>query len=281
MLDQTCTDHECIIVDDASNDDTTEVINSFDDDRLIFLRHEENRGASAARNTGITHSGGRFIAFLDDDDEWLPNKLEKQVVLLSGTEEKIGMVYCWMDYYDEKQNLVYKHHPTLKGYVFPQVLDDQRLGGCPTLLVKRQVFDKIGSFDESLPRGNDGDFIRRACRRYEVDLVPEVLVKVHVDHGKDRISDQNIEGIQNHINSIIIKLNKFQYELDKLPEQRSNILFDLAHSYAKFGKYSEALYYFMKALKSKQFSKEYFKIFLSNIKSIIILSLKHFVLLYD
>jgi glycosyltransferase involved in cell wall biosynthesis len=106
VLTQTYTNLECIVVDDASNDNTGEVVNSFDDDRLIFIRHDKKQGASAARNTGIKHSKGDFVAFLDDDDEWIATKLEKQVPLLKGLPERFGMVYCWMDYYDANNKLV-------------------------------------------------------------------------------------------------------------------------------------------------------------------------------
>ena len=79
VLNQSYSNLECIIVDDASSDETREVINSFQDDRIIYFRHEENKGASAARNTGIKKSQGEFIAFLDDDDLWFPEKLNKQL----------------------------------------------------------------------------------------------------------------------------------------------------------------------------------------------------------
>ena len=106
VLSQTFDNLECIVVDDESHDNTEKVINSFEDDRLKYFRHEKNKGASAARNTGIRQSKGGLIAFLDDDDEWIATKLEKQVPLLKGLPERFGMVYCWMDYYDANNKLV-------------------------------------------------------------------------------------------------------------------------------------------------------------------------------
>ena len=116
VLSQTFDNLECIVVDDESHDNTEKVINSFEDDRLKYFRHEKNKGASAARNTGIRQSQGEFIAFLDDDDEWLDEKLEKQVNLLENLPSKYGMVYCWMDYYDNIGTIIHNHHPTLCSY---------------------------------------------------------------------------------------------------------------------------------------------------------------------
>lgn len=82
VLNQTYEDLECIVVDDASSDGTPQVIQTIEDERLVYLRHDRNRGASGARNTGIRAAKSSLIAFLDDDDEWLPEKLVKQVPLL-------------------------------------------------------------------------------------------------------------------------------------------------------------------------------------------------------
>ena len=260
MLDQTYPELECIVVDDASIDDTDQIINTFEDDRLKYFRHEKNKGTSAARNTGIRHSKGGLIAFLDDDDEWIATKLEKQVPLLKGLPERFGMVYCWMDYYDANNKLIHQHHPTLKGYVFPQVLDAQRLGGCPTLLVRRNIINEIGGFDESLLRGNDGDFIRRVCRKYEVDYVPEVLVKVYFEHGYERISDQKKENIKNAIKGQKTKLKKFSNELNDFPEKKSKIYVDLGNHYDELRQLNSAMRFYFKAIIASPRNKNIYKL---------------------
>jgi len=248
VLNQTYSELECIVVDDGSNDETQEVINSFEDNRLKYFQYEEKKGASAARNIGIRNAQGELIAFLDDDDEWLSTKLEKQVPHLQGLPEKFGLVYCWMDYYDANNKLIHEYHPVLKGYVFPQVLDAQRLGGCPTLLVKRSVIDEVGGFDESLPRGNDGDFIRRVCRKFKVEFIPEVLVRVNVGHGNQRIGSNNKESIKNAIKGEKIKFSKFHKELNALPEQKSNIYTHIGNHYAALRHFKSAFRYYLKAI---------------------------------
>ena len=247
VLTQTYEHFELIVVDDNSTDDTEAVVASFEDNRLRYFKHDVNKGASAARNTGIKHANGEYIAFLDDDDEWLPTKLEKQVHVIQNAPEKIGLVYCWMDYF-KNGKLVRKHHPTLKGSVFDKVLDEQRLGGCPTLLVRGTVINKVGMFDESLRRGNDGDFIRRVCRKYHVDFVPEVLVKVHVAHD-GRISSESEEGHRRAIQAQEIKFYKFKDDIEKMPKVHANILRIIAHHHFALGNARESQKLLYKAIK--------------------------------
>jgi len=245
---------ECIVVDDGSEDETQEILAAYTDPRLVVLKHKTNRYASAARNTGIAQSSGEFIAFLDDDDAWLPKKLERQVPLLSRSPEAVGMVYCWMDYFDERGALIKRHDPRLKGYVFPYILDAQRLGGCPTLLVRREVVAAVGGFDESLLRGNDGDFVRRVCREYEVDFVPEVLVRVYIGHGSQRISACDDKGIRNHINAQITRLEKFADAFRKHPKEKANIYIDISLYYSRLRDLRKAMVFWWKAFKTSPLS---------------------------
>ena len=95
VLAQTYPDFELIIVDDGSGDNTEEIIEALADPRIRYLRHESNRGVSAARNTGIRAARGDYIAFQDSDDEWLPQKLEKQLGLFEQDNRgDLGLVLC-------------------------------------------------------------------------------------------------------------------------------------------------------------------------------------------
>lgn len=248
VLGQTYRNLECIVVDDASTDNTSEIVKSFArDERLIYIRHEENRHVSATRNTGIDHANGKFVAFLDDDDIWLPSKLETQVHLILRLPEKVGLVYCWMDRYDNKENLLREHHPMYRGYVFPHVLDQQRLGGCPTLLVRRTVVQGV-RFDESLRRGDDADFIRRVCRQYEVDFVPEPLVKVYENHGHERLSEDTRKGDEATVHEHLAIIDKFQHDLRLYPKQAAHIYAILANFSSRIGAWRQCFCYFGKAL---------------------------------
>lgn len=253
VLSQTYSNLECIVVDDASTDDTQQIIQEFTDPRLIYIRHDVNKHASASRNTGIQNAKGEFIAFLDDDDAWLPDKLEKQVKCLSNTSPQVGLVYCWFDTYRD-QEVVGTRRPNLRGYIFDQLLVSQPLGNASTLLVRREVINQIGGFDENLPRGNDGDFIRRVGQYYEIEVVPEVLVHYFVDHdGHPRITSNDRKGIQAAIIGHKTKLEKFREELPKYPKQEANILAIISHLYSKEKKWLMSFYYWYKAfLKSPQ-----------------------------
>ncbi len=238
---------ECIIVDDGSSDNTNQIVNSIDDYRLVYIRHPVNKGASASRNTGMKYSRGDFIAFLDDDDEWMIDKLEKQVELLKKSKQDIGLIYSWMSYMKGEKEL-YLYNPKLKGYIFKDMLDKQAIGNSSTLLVRRQVIEKIGGFDESLPRGNDGDFIRRVCRKYEVDFLPEVLVKIHIDHGMPRISDDTKKSVQDVIKSLKIRFEKFSDDQENYPKEFASICLFIAYHYATIRELKESIFWSLKAV---------------------------------
>lgn len=246
VLSQSYNDLECIIVDDGSEEDTASVIDQSIDPRIKYVEHNQNKGASAARNTGIEQAQGEFIAFLDDDDEWMPEKLEKQVELMRRRSDDFGLVYCWMDYYEYPDNKYKKVRPTLSGNIFEEMLDRQRIGNSSTLLVRSEVIDRIGGFDESLPRGNDGDFIRRVARKYKIDYVPKVLVKYYTGHGNKRITNKSKEGIENHIHGTEVKFEKFN--VYRYPRRAARLHGDLGYHYLKMTDWKTGLHHFESAL---------------------------------
>jgi len=240
VLSQTRGDFEFLIVDDASADGTWDYLQTLPDGRVRCFRHAENLGLAAARNTALEHARGRFVSFIDDDDEWLPRKLEKQLPKMEAAPGAVGLNYCWMDYFDARGRLVHEVHPRWEGEVFDKVIDRQRLGGSPTWLARRSAAEEAGRFDASLRRGVDGDFLRRLCLRYRVECLPEVLVKVHTGHGHRRLSEDDPGGIRAHIYSQELKLVKFRKQLERLPKQRSAIHSDLAASCRLLGDWPAA-----------------------------------------
>ena len=122
VLNQTYQDFELIVVDDGSTDNTEDIIRQFQekDKRIKYIKHDKNKGGSAARNTGIKNSRGEYIAFQDSDDEWFPEKLEKQIEIIECTDPKVGIVYSDM-FKIYNKNIKYFHSPAImpKGYIFP------------------------------------------------------------------------------------------------------------------------------------------------------------------
>ncbi|MDH4229816.1 MAG: glycosyltransferase [Nitrospirota bacterium] len=175
VLAQTFGDFELIVVDDASTDDTVRVAEATGDPRVRVLRHETNRRAAAARNTGIRAARGKYVAFLDSDDEWLPEKLHRQVAFLEGAAP--DMLACCTAF-----RMVDGPHDFLK---IPRLLSLREmyfgcdLGPGTTLMVRRDVFDGVGVNDESLYRYEDWDWSLRYARRYRMGCVAEPLAIVH------------------------------------------------------------------------------------------------------
>jgi len=164
IQNQTYKNIEIIIVDDASSDNTEDVIKAMLDKRIRYIRHEKNKGLPAGRNTGIKAANGEYIAFLDDDDEWREDKLEKQLSII----DKYDAVLCDSLWNGRLRRL---HRRPI---VTP---DDLRRGSfaSPTLLAKANVLKEL-LFDESLKQGEDWDAFIRIAQRYSIGYVAEPLV---------------------------------------------------------------------------------------------------------
>ena len=225
VLAQTFTDYEIIIVDDCSTDHTQDVIAKFDDPRVRSLRHEVNKRQAAAINTGISDARGEYIAFLDDDDEWLPAKLERQTALLDSSPPNVGLVYGWLD---EVNGLTGRVTPsyrnTIEGDVFDNLLALEIPSPTSTLLVRASVAREVDGFDERLRRHIDNDFICRISQRYHLAALPEVVARNHIDHGRGRISGDNPESMSNALGYLRAHIDRFARELAARPKARAAVL---------------------------------------------------------
>ncbi|MFQ5769602.1 MAG: glycosyltransferase family 2 protein, partial [bacterium] len=243
VLNQSFTDFEVIVVDDGSTDNTQQTVEAYADPRIRYFKHDESKGASAARNTGIRHAYGKYIAFLDDDDEWAVNKLAVQVPVIAKSPAEVGLVYAWMEYYRDGKSIGVRA-PQLRGNIFVEMLDKQAISGSPTVIIKREVIDKVGFFDEALTRGNDGDYWRRISRQYEVEYVPEILAKIHIGHN-DRISCDAREGLMNEIIAYEKRLETFKEDFKKHPEKEASIRMKLGIDYVVIGAIGKGLFNFL------------------------------------
>ncbi len=182
ILSQTFTNFELIIVDDGSNDNTTEVVRGFKDNRIKYIKIKENKGASAARNIGIKSAKGKYIAFQDSDDEWLPEKLRKQIDIFRKVSSKIGMIYTdmWEIVTKRKKYFYSPHIMPIDGIIYKKALRYFIKNiGLATAVIKKECFDKIGLFDEELPRYIDLELFIRISKIYQFYHITEPLIKYY------------------------------------------------------------------------------------------------------
>lgn len=208
VLAQTYQDWELWIVDDHSADDTERVVKAFSDQRIHYLRHEANCGASAARNTGIKASRGKYVAFLDSDDEWMPSKLEKQLALFQTGSTHLGLVYSACVRIQDGKESAWR--PSLRGFVYDKIMQGTFDLGI-LFVVSRAALDFAGGFDESLPALEDYDLFLRISQKYEADFIEDVTVIVHQASGEDRLSN----NLKRQILSFEVLLQKHFRDLER------------------------------------------------------------------
>jgi glycosyltransferase involved in cell wall biosynthesis len=185
VLNQTFQDFEVLIVDDGSSDTTPDVVKSFDDNRIHYVRHTAPRGGAAARNTGIARAGGEYVAFLDDDDEWFPHKLASQMAVMRRSEPEVAAIYSGYFIVERATGRVCgRMTPKAKGDLSAELLANNPIGGTSCMLVKKDCLEKVGCFDESLPSFQDRDLWIRLSREFRFDYVEEPLLNYYVHPKK-------------------------------------------------------------------------------------------------
>lgn len=175
VLAQTFHDFEVIIVDDGSTDQTCEVVHEIGDERVRLICHDRNLGAAAARNTGMQAAIGKYIAWLDSDDEWLPGKLELQLGAVEHAAPDQKACYTAYERIEQNESRIYT----------PQYADYKKLFlGCDqapgsTLFFDRTLLNEIGYIDTSLRRYEDWDWLLRYCSKYRLLAIEEPLARIY------------------------------------------------------------------------------------------------------
>ncbi|EMA63078.1 glycosyltransferase family 2 protein [Halorubrum lipolyticum] len=186
-------DHiKCIVVDDCSDCDIRSVVDEYANTRLKI--HEKNQGAAATRNTGISLAEGEYIAFLDVDDTWDNRKIEAQVAIFEKNNENVGLVYSGFEQvFPDKVSIT--HDPVYRGNIYKKELEKDRIHPTSTVMVRNDVLEEVGGFNENLPARQDYELWLRVTEKYSVDVVDQILVtKIE---RKDNISNdytRRIEG---------------------------------------------------------------------------------------
>jgi glycosyltransferase involved in cell wall biosynthesis len=192
VISQTFKDYEHIIIDDANDEETEQFVKSLKDERIIFQQHITPKGAGGSYNTGIKISHGRFILFLDDDDEYVSTFLEKMYNHFSQSNLNLGFVWTGISRIRDTDT----GEEVLKSQIWPLRFSTREeglvkatsIGNGFGVCVKRECIDKIGLYDESLIFGQDTDFLFRLAENCEFETIPEPLVKIH-QHSNLQLTD--------------------------------------------------------------------------------------------
>ena len=175
-INQTLPPHKIIIVDDGSTDKTNEIVSECAKTSKINIEiiKKTNGGLSSARNAGIEASDSNFVAFLDADDTWVENKLEEQMKVYETTELKnLALVYCNYDVIDSNGIIKYENYKApldkkrMRGVVFKELLERNKIASSGSgVLIKKEIFDIVGLFDENLRFAEDWDMGLRIAEKF-------------------------------------------------------------------------------------------------------------------
>lgn len=183
ILSQTYQNFEVLVVDDGSQDQTAEIIQSFAQrDRRIVSLQQSNAGVAAARNLALQQARGEYIAPVDADDIWYPHYLTKQVDCLSESDSSFGLVYSWSLDIDERGSLMGGfYNSTIEGEVYRTLVYKYFVGNASCSVIRRSCFDKVGGYNSNLKAQNaqgceDWDLHLRIAEYYQFKVVPEFLV---------------------------------------------------------------------------------------------------------
>lgn len=215
VLNQTYDNLEIIVVDD-NNPETearknTEIIMSqyMSNTKVRYIKHECNKNGSAARNTGVRNSTAKYVGFLDDDDEFLPNKIENQVDKLESLPSEYALCYCRY-YIDKPGSKMFLSSENREGDLYFDALTRKLvIQAGSNLLIRKDAFDLIGGFDESFKRNQDKEIVTRLLKKYKIAYCesPGLIAHTYLDHS-----------FFDPIEITAHYLAKFQKDIDELSE---------------------------------------------------------------
>jgi len=215
ILNQTFKDFELIVVDNESTDETEEVIQSFTDERVRYFKHQNNGVVAVNRNYGVRKAEGQYVAFCDDDDLWIPEKLERQLQEFE-KDSQIGLVCTNAINFDRRGEHGKRLRTALKDsdLTFESLVWKNSIIGS-SVLVKRQVIDDVGLMDESpeIFTAEDRELWIRVAKRYEIKYISLPLVKYRTHPDVRRKSYIEAQEISKAVCRALLRKGIVDFEL--------------------------------------------------------------------
>lgn len=204
---------EIIVINDGSTDNSLSLIEDYkrnNPEINLQIIDKSNGGVSSARNAGLKNSSGNYIALLDSDDEWLPDKLEKQMNFL---RQNPNVYFIGGSLYRRKVKLGFKEIKKPERIKIKDILITMN-PQTSTALFRRSVIDKIGFYNENLSHGEDGDMWYRIFSKFESWVIPDELVIF--DNGKRGFGGAGLSGNLNKMQKGVRRLTKIAYKDKKI-----------------------------------------------------------------
>lgn len=237
-LNQTYPSVEVIVVDDngLGTDNQKKVAEEMerfkDDKRVKYVCHEVNKNGSAARNTGVRNSEGEYIALLDDDDTFNPEKLEKQIEVLKELGPEYALTYCSIEVIRDGE-VVHEGHVFMDGDLLKPLLLSKVEISTPTLVIRRSAYEHIGGFDESFRRHQDWEFLVRMADEFKFKSVDYVGFRRYVTQ---RYGAKNAETAKMFCEHYLEKMKPYIAKMDK-KTQKDIVIYKRLNSAFEFFRY--------------------------------------------
>lgn len=261
VLNQTYKNIEVIVVDDndegsKGRKETELFMEKYKNlKEVVYLKHKKNQNSSGARNTGIKYSASKYLAFLDDDDEFKKDKIEKQVNYL---KEK-NLKGCYTLFIRKKmEKIIQESTYSKEGNLQVETLNlTSKVGAGSTLMIDKEVIDKLKGFDASFLRHHDIEFLVRYFERFEIGCVKEHLTILNVDDEMNRPNGTNLKKTHEKF------FKKYKIIIDSLSKSEkkevyANHNFELFKVYLKNKELLNSIKYFIKSRPNKKMLKQFF-----------------------
>lgn len=245
VLAQTYQSYEIIVVDDGSTDNTAEVLKKYGN--KIKYYYQDNKGVSAARNRGIREANGDFIAFLDSDDLWKSDKIEKQVIVFQENQD-LGLVYSYAEFLTVSTGKI-QIKPRVICSNLRDLVEKDAILPTPTVMIRKKCLADIGLFAETIPGIEDFDLWFRIAEKYTFSFIPAVLAKArYFGPNLSSESDKMSHGYLIIYNKIISKYQRI-FDVRYMKERLAVQHYSLGRSFIKSNNYKQSLQHIAESVK--------------------------------